>query len=305
MAEELRHRTIATHGIQLHTVEAGPEDGPLVVLLHGFPELWYGWREQIGPLARAGFRVLVPDQRGYNRSDKPKGVSAYSLDRLAGDVVGLIDAAGCDQACLAGHDWGGAVAWWTAITHPKRIAKLAVLNLPHPDVFRWHLWTHPAQLRKSWYIFAFQLPWLPERLLRRNDWARTVRALQKSARPGTFSEADLAVYREAWGQPGAITAMLDWYRAALRARPRQPASTRVRVPTLLLWGAQDDFLGREMAQPSIDRCDGGRLVFLEKATHWLQHEEPEEVNRQLHMHFALPDAPLHSIDASEARTLIE
>jgi pimeloyl-ACP methyl ester carboxylesterase len=284
--ETLSERTIATHGIHLHAFEAGPADGPLLILLHGFPEPAFAWKAQIGPLAAAGFRVLAPDQRGYDRSDKPKGVSAYGLDRLVGDVLGLIAAAGRERAFLAGHDWGGAVAWWTAITHPERVAKLAILNMPHLGVFRKHLRRSPAQLARSSYILAFQVPWLPERLLRRNDWALAVRGLCESARPGTFSAADLARYREAWERPGAMTAMIDYYRAALRSPPKQPLDQRVRVPTLLLWGARDRFLGREMALPSIDRCDDGRLVFLETATHWLQHEEPEEVNRRLLEFFA-------------------
>jgi pimeloyl-ACP methyl ester carboxylesterase len=281
MAEELRHRTIAIHGIHLHAVEAGPADGPLLILLHGFPEPWFAWEAQIGPLSAAGFRVLAPDQRGYDRSDKPRGVSAYGLDRLMGDVLELIAEAGREQAFLAGHDWGGAVAWWTAIRHPERVAKLAILNAPHPTVFRKHLLRSPTQLAKSSYILGFQIPWLPERLLRRSDWALAVRGLRDSARPGTFSDADLARYREAWAQPGAITAMIDYYRAALRAPPEQPLDRRVHVPTLLLWGARDRFLGRELALRSIECCDDGRLVFLEAATHWLQHEEPAEVNRQL------------------------
>ena len=128
----LRHLTLATHGVRLHAVEAGPEDGPLLILLHGFPEFWYGWRRQIGPLAAAGFRVLVPDQRGYNTSDKPRSVAAYGLDELALDVVGLIDATGVEKACVVGHDWGGVVGWWLGVRYPQRIERLALLNIPHP-----------------------------------------------------------------------------------------------------------------------------------------------------------------------------
>jgi len=278
MTIELRHRFVSTNGVRLHLVEAGPEDGRLLILLHGFPELWYGWRRHIEPFAAAGFRVQVPDQRGYNLSDKPAGIASYRLDRLAGDVVGLIDAAGRERACVVGHDWGGAVAWWVGVNHSARLERLALLNIPHPLVMRRHLVHNRAQRRKSWYIFAFQLPWLPEARMRRNDWAYGVRALTATSRPGTFSEADLAVYREAWSQPGALTAMIDWYRAALRKPPPRPASPRVTAPTLLLWGKDDRFLGQEMAQPSIDLCDDGRLVFLE-ASHWVQHEEAGEVQR--------------------------
>jgi pimeloyl-ACP methyl ester carboxylesterase len=280
MAIELRHRTIATNGVRLHAVEAGPPGGRLVILLHGFPELWHGWHRQIEPLAAAGYRVLVPDQRGYNLSDKPRGIGAYRLDRLAGDVVGLIDDAGRERACVVGHDWGGAVAWWAGITSPQRVERLALLNIPHPYVMRRHLLHNRAQRRKSWYIFFFQLPWLPERYLRRRDWAAAVRALTATSRPGTFTAADLALYRQAWSQPGAVTAMIDWYRAGLRRPPPRPASPRVKVPALLIWGAGDRFLGPEMARPSIDLCDDGRLELLD-ASHWVQHEEPGAVTRLL------------------------
>jgi len=277
----LRHRTIATNGIRLHAVEAGPEGGPLVILLHGFPEFWYSWRHQIEPLAAAGFRVLAPDQRGYNLSDKPKPVSAYNLDTLARDIVGVIDDAGAAKAHVVGHDWGGAVAWWLGIRYPERLERLALLNIPHPVVMRRALRKNPTQRKKSWYIFFFQLPVLPERTFRAGGFARGIKALQGTSRPGTFTGADLDLYREAWSRPGAVRSMIHWYRAALRAQPKLPSSLRVPVPTLLLWGTQDRFLGREMARPSIDLCDDGRLEFVEEASHWIQHEEPERVNREL------------------------
>ena len=276
-----RHRTFEIHGVRLHAVEAGPEGGPLVVLLHGFPEFWYGWRKQIEPLAAAGFHVVVPDQRGYNQSDKPRRISAYKIDALALDVVGLIEEAGETRARVVGHDWGGVVAWWLGARHPERIERLAILNVPHPQVMRKTLFTSSEQRKKSSYIFFFQLPGLPERVFSRNGFAYAVNALRSSSRPGTFTDADLDLYREAWSQPGAVRSMIHWYRAALRSQSQAAAPLRVPVPTLLLWGAQDRFLGREMAQPSIDLCDEGRLEFFEDATHWLQHEEPEAVNRRL------------------------
>jgi pimeloyl-ACP methyl ester carboxylesterase len=278
MGVELRHRTIATNGVRLHAVEAGPEDGPLLILLHGFPEFWYGWRRQIEPLAAAGFRVLAPDQRGYNRSDKPRSLSAYRLDALALDVAGLIDDAGRERACVAGHDWGGLVAWWLGIHHSGRVERLAILNVPHPWIMRRTLRKNPEQRRKSAYAVFFQLPWLPERALRKNDWALAVKHLRATSRPGTFTDEDLRLYREAWSQPGAMTAMLNWYRAAARRSPRLGPDLRVNVPTLLLWGARDRALLREMAPPSIGLCDDGRLVTFEEATHWVQHEEPDRVN---------------------------
>jgi epoxide hydrolase 4 len=276
-----RHRTFETRGVRLHAVEAGPEGGPLVVLLHGFPEFWYGWRKQIEPLAAAGFHVVVPDQRGYNQSGKPRRISSYKIDALALDIVGLIDEAGEAKARVVGHDWGGVVAWWLGARHPERIERLAILNVPHPKVMRQTLLTSSGQRRKSWYIFFFQLPGLPERMFSRNGFAHAVEALRSSSRPGTFTDADLDLYREAWSQSGAVRSMIHWYRAALRSQAQATAPLRIPVPTLLLWGAQDRFLGREMAQPSIDLCDEGRLEFFEDATHWLQHEEPEAVNGRL------------------------
>jgi pimeloyl-ACP methyl ester carboxylesterase len=276
-----RHRTIETNGIRLHAVEAGPESGPLVILLHGFPELWYGWRHQIGPLAAAGFHVLAPDQRGYNLSDKPRRVSDYNLDKLALDVVGLIDAVGEEKARVVGHDWGGVVGWWLGVKHADRLERLALLNIPHPRVMRRTLYKSSEQRKKSSYIFFFQVPGLPERGFRRNGFNFAVKALRTTSRPGVFTDADLDVYREAWSQPGAVRSMIHWYRAALRSQPKPPATSRVSVPTLLLWGTKDRFLGQEMAQPSIDLCDDGRLELFTEASHWIQHEEPERVNQRL------------------------
>ncbi len=268
------------NGVRLHVVEAGPRDGPPVVLLHGFPELWYGWRRQIGPLAEAGFRVIVPDQRGYGRSDKPAGVAAYRIETLAADIVGLLDAAGVERASVVGHDWGAVVAWWLALAHPERVSRLAILNVPHPAVMRRHLVSSPRQMARSWYVFFFQLPGLPERFLARDGFANLARAV-RSGRRGTCTDEDLAVYREAWAQPGALTAMVNWYRAALRTGGQRLPRIRVGVETLVLWGARDRFLGREMAGESAALCDRGQLEVFEKATHWLQHDEAEAVNDRL------------------------
>jgi len=278
---QLQHQHLKTNGITLHAVEAGPENGTLVILLHGFPEFWYSWRYQIDALAQAGFRVLAPDQRGYNLSDKPKSVRDYNLDQLAADVVGLIDAAGRDKAFLVWHDWGGSSAWWTAIKYPERVGRLAILNLPHPKVMRQNLLHNRVQRRKSWYMFLFQIPFLPEQRMRKNNWQVGARALQGTSRKGTFSEADMALYREAWSRPDAVTGMFNWYRAALRSRPARVSSSRVTPPTLIIWGAKDKFLGRELAQQSVNLCDNGQIVFIEGASHWVQHEEPAQVNELL------------------------
>jgi len=273
-------RFVRANGIRLHVVEAGPPSGPPVVLLHGFPELWYGWRGQIGPLAEAGFRVIVPDQRGYNLSDKPPGVGAYAVGTLAADVASLLDACGLARASIVGHDWGAVVAWWLALAHPERVSRLGVLNVPHPAVMRRHLMSSPRQMARSWYVFFFQLPGLPERFLARDGFANLARAV-RGGRRGTCTSEDLAVYREAWAQPGALTGMVNWYRAALRSAAQRLPRLRVGVETLVLWGARDRFLGREMAEPSAALCDQGRLELFEQATHWLQHDEKDAVNDRL------------------------
>ncbi len=161
---DLQHTTIFTNGVNLHVVQAGPEDGQLIILLHGFPEFWYGWQAQIDFLAAKGYRVWIPDQRGYNLSDKPQGIDAYNQPVLADDVAGLIEAAGREKCVLIGHDWGAAVAWWTAMKYPEKLEKLVIMNVPHPIVSARTIGKDWEQTRKSWYIFAFQLPWLPEKL---------------------------------------------------------------------------------------------------------------------------------------------
>ncbi|MBN2044154.1 MAG: alpha/beta hydrolase [Anaerolineales bacterium] len=288
LSNGIQHTIITTNGINLHVVQAGDPKGKLVILLHGFPEFWYGWRKQIPRLASAGYRVWVPDQRGYNLSAKPKGLPAYSLNQLAGDVIGLIDAAGVEQALLVGHDWGAAVAWWTAQNYPERISRMVVMNVPHGLVMKKHLRSSLSQLEKSWYMFFFQIPWIPELLIRAQNWKIAARTLVGTSERGAFSKDDIFKYKQAWSQPGAIQALLNWYRALLR-RPARPINgPRIKVPTLLIWGAQDRFLGREMAHPSIEFCDQGKLIFIEEATHWVQHEASERVNQLIVDFFCEP-----------------
>lgn len=271
--------TLEEGGVRLHVVEAGPPDGPLVILLHGFPEFWYGWHRQIGRLAAAGFRVLTPDQRGYGASDKPPGIAPYTADRLAADVLRLADLAGRERFALAGHDWGGVVAWWVALTAPDRVERLVILNAPHPATLQSHARHHPGQWLRSWYVLAFQLPILPERLIRARGFRLAERMLRATSRRGAFDADDLALYREAWARPGAVTAMLNWYRA-LRRRVRPPAG-RVKPPTLILWGDRDRFLDRGLAEAAAAQCDDVRVVHLESASHWLQHEEPARVAQEI------------------------
>jgi pimeloyl-ACP methyl ester carboxylesterase len=278
MIPDLEHHFISTNGIRLHVVQAGPMDGPLVVLLHGFPEFWYGWRFQIPYLSKAGFRVWAPDMRGYNLSDKPETIEAYSIDELAMDIVGLIESSGRENAFVVGHDWGAAVGWWMAMKHSRKVRRMVVLNVPHPNVMASTLQRSPVQMLKSSYILFFQLPWIPEATARLTNWHMVGCAMRISSRSGTFTDSDLDRYRAAWSRPKAYTSMLNWYRAFFRKIHQPPGNRRISVPTRIIWGAEDMFLGQEMARASLELCHSGDLIFIENATHWLQHEEAHRVN---------------------------
>lgn len=272
-------RDVGLPDVTLRVASAGPEDGRLTILLHGFPEFWFGWRHQIAPLAARGLHVVAPDQRGYNLSSKPGPLAAYHLDRLADDVLALADYYGARRFQLVGHDWGGLVAWWLAARDPDRIARLAILNAPHPDVIGPYARRHPSQALRSLYVAAFQLPGLPEAALRAADYAALRRTLTLTSRPGAFTVADLDRYAEAWARPGALTGMLNWYRA-LRLK-RRSGQGPITAPTLVLWGRNDPALASDLATQSLALCRNGRIIGFPEATHWLHHEEPEAVNAAL------------------------
>jgi pimeloyl-ACP methyl ester carboxylesterase len=274
-------RFLAIGDLRLHTILAGPEDGPLALLLHGFPECWYSWRHQIPALARAGYRVAVPDQRGYNLSDKPPGVANYQIDTLTADILALIHALGHQRATLVAHDWGGAAAWRFAIDYPRAVERLVVMNAPHPVTFARALRNDPSQRQKSWYMFAFQLPWLPEALLSLSPPATARLFFRGTAvRRDAFSENDLEVMAAALAQPGALRAMIHWYRAAFRHRPARPARA-IQAPTLLLWAEDDVALGVPLTYDLERWVPDLRTHYIANCGHWVQNEAPGQVNEQL------------------------
>ena len=285
----LEFRVFHVNGIALHVVLAGPANGEPLIFLHGFPEFWFAWRRQIDHFVSSGYRVMIPDQRGYNLSDKPADITSYSIDVLAKDVVGVLHSVSVSKAFVVGHDWGAAVAWFLATQYPDRIRRAAMLNVPHPRIFLRNLITNPAQLRRSWYMLFFQLPWLPEFRLRSRNWAPLVGVLRDTSPPGVFSDSDLEQYKKSWAKQGALTAMLNWYRAAL-FRPWKwalnPEGSRVKVPALLIWGKKDQFAVETMARESLRYCDDGHLEIIETASHWVQHEEPAKVSNLLSQFFA-------------------
>ena len=278
---ELEHSYIETNGICLHVVQAGPKSGIPVILLHGFPEFWYGWRKQIPALVEAGCRVILPDQRGYNLSDKPKSIKNYEVYTLVEDIIGLINALEYEKVNLVGHDWGAVVAWVLASKYPERLHRLSIMNAPHPAVMKRFLQRDLEQIRRSWYVFFFQLPWLPEAGMRADNWRGAERALRGSGKIHTFTKEDIQKYKEAWSQPGAMTAMINWYRAAVFYQPPVPKDPRIKVPTLMMWGMKDFALSHRMARPSMDYVDEGNLIFFPESTHWVQRDAAEEVNHYL------------------------
>ncbi|MBI5531347.1 MAG: alpha/beta hydrolase [Deltaproteobacteria bacterium] len=282
--QELR---LQAHGMSFFALADGPATGPLVLLLHGFPELSRSWRHQLPALASAGYRAVAPDLRGYGESDKR---GPFDLRTLARDVSELIGAIGHERAIVVGHDWGGAVAWATASYHPEVVDRLVAMNCPPPGVLASEILGNPRQLLRSWYIFMFQLPLLPEWVLTR----QSANAVGQALRGGShvrevWSRQETAPYQEAMLKPGAARAALGYYRAIFR-RPlktrRDGRAHRISAPVLIVWGARDRFLGRETVAlnklaPYLAEGNRPELVFLEDAGHFVQNEAPSRVNEEL------------------------
>lgn len=251
----------------------------LALCVHGFPELNFSWRHQMPALSELGWRVWVPNMRGYGASDRPQGVDAYHLDRLMADLAALIDASGAREVLLIAHDWGAIIAWQFAIRRVRPLAGLVIMNVPHPHVFARELKTW-GQLRRSWYIFAFQLPWLPDRLLAANRARRIGGAISRMAvDKSAFPRDVLDVYRNAAARPGAITAMINYYRSMARSGSNRPIGDgRVEAPTLMIWGEEDKALGIGCTRGTDAYCADFTLHRLPGVSHWVQQEAPDQVN---------------------------
>ncbi len=281
---DIGHGYAQVGDVRLHYAECG-EGGRLVVLLHGFPECWYSWRRQLTALGRR-YRVVAPDMRGYNLSDKPGRVEDYRMSRLVDDVTGLVRQLGAREAAVVGHDWGGAVAWAVAQHYPDYVWKLASLQVPPPAVWARNLTLR--QLLRSWYMLFFQVPALPEWWIRRGDFAGLGKMFRSTSRPGTFSDEDIAVYKSALREPGALTAAVNYYRANLRSFfARRPGGEirrheRVRVPTLFVYGERDFAIVPETVRGVADYVDAPYTELrLGRSNHWVQQESPAEVNAAL------------------------
>lgn len=279
-AMEIRHEQLRGDGVDLHVARAG--EGPPVVLLHGFPENWTSWRHQLAPLVEAGFSVLAPDLRGYHLSQRPAAQSAYHLRHLVADVAALIQHTGHPRAHLVGHDWGGIIGWTLAAAHPELLHRLIILNAPHPRIYLQKV-RHPPQMVRSWYVYFFQLPMLPEWALTAGRCALLRQMfIRTPARKGAFSEQHIQGYIEPLSRPGALTAALNYYRANLSLRGVEMAPTTASdVDTLVIWGERDPALGAELLDGLDQLAPGVRIERLADAGHWVQNEAPEEVNRLL------------------------
>ncbi|WP_298813080.1 alpha/beta hydrolase [uncultured Sphingomonas sp.] len=272
-------RKVAANGLTFEVAEAGEGDH-LALCLHGFPELNFSWRYQLPLLAELGYRVWAPNQRGYGGSSRPEGVEQYSADRIVADAAALFDASGATKLTLVAHDWGGAIAWMFAINVARPVDRLVVMNLPHPICFAEAL-KHWPQRRRSWYMAAFQLPWLPEAALTARDAAAIRHAFRGMAvDKSRFPDEVLDVYAAAAQAPGAATAMINWYRAAARHRDRMALSNggRVEVPTLIVWGEEDSALGLETLNGTERFVSDLTIRRLPGVSHWVQQEAPEAVN---------------------------
>ena len=279
--------SLNANGIGFHALADGPADGPLVLCLHGFPELGRSWRHQLPALASAGYRAVAPDLRGYGETELR---GPFDLPTLVGDVAGLVAVLGRERAVVMGHDWGGAVAWSVAARRPSVVERLVVLNCPPPQILARAMVRSPAQLRRSWYVLFFQLPWLPERRMAANAAEVVARALVGgSHRREAWTREEVNAYRAAFARPGRAKAAIDWYRAGFRrsVRPRRGrARATVAAPTLVLWGVEDRFLGRELVtlerlRDAFSEGNVPSVVLIEDAGHFVQNEAPERVNDEL------------------------
>ncbi|HEY0003278.1 MAG TPA: alpha/beta hydrolase [Pyrinomonadaceae bacterium] len=282
----IRHGYAQVGGVRLHYAERG-SGGRLVLLLHGFPECWYSWRHQLMALGES-YRVVAPDMRGYNLSDKPPRVEDYKIEKLVDDVTGLIRHFGQREAAIVGHDWGAGVAWAVALKHPEYVWKLAALQVPPPAAWRANM-TFKQALR-SWYMLFFQLPLIPEWLIGAGDFALLERTFKESvARRGTFTDTDIAVYKEAFRHPYALTCAINYYRANVPAllfkkadATAEPGQGRVRVPTLFIFGERDFAILPETVRGVEQYVDAPYSeVRIKTSGHWVQNEAAQEVNTTL------------------------
>jgi len=287
MTQPIEIQTIAHQHIQLETRVAGPAEGAVVILLHGFPECWHIWQQQLHYLSDKGYRVYAPNLRGYGLSSKPSQLADYELGELVLDIEAIRQHSGVEKIHLVGHDWGGALAWHYAQQFAERTQSLSILNCPHPLAFIQCIKRQPFQLLKSWYMFFFQLPCLPERLLALHDHFFLKTIIQRTS-ASSYSASMMNHLATHWQQAGALTAMINYYRANFRLifskeRPlaKGLSNAKIACPAQILWGEKDTFLCKELAEKSLTFTTNATLITYPNATHWLAVDEPDAINQQL------------------------
>jgi pimeloyl-ACP methyl ester carboxylesterase len=281
---EIRRERVHANGLSFDVATCG-EGGRLALCLHGFPECGYSWRYQLPLLARLGYRAWAPDLRGYGESSRPLGIAEYAIEKLMDDVAGLIDASHARSAILLAHDWGAVIAWYFAMRKLRPLERLVIMNVPHPGVLQRRFW-RSRQLFRSWYVFFFQIPGLPERMLRARNYAAVADAFRGMAVDRRrFPDEVIDVYRKNAAHPGALTAMVNYYRALVRGGgARRQAALGFPVidtPTLMIWGEQDRALGKETTFGTEAFVRDFTIRYLPGVSHWVQQEAPEAVNAML------------------------
>ncbi|KAK6727774.1 hypothetical protein RB195_005449 [Necator americanus] len=275
-------RFIQLKTVRLHYVQTGDDDKPLLLMLHGFPEFWYSWRFQLKYFADR-YRCIALDQRGYNLSDRPPNTEDYCIDLLVNDVREVVEKLGYKKCFLMGHDWGAAIAWRVALTYPELIEKLLILNVPHPSVLPQLMATSSEQRLKSWYIFMFQTPRIPELTVQSHDF-HMLELCFRGKKAGirnkeNFTDEDMKAWKHVFSQEGAISGPINYYRNVGRTSNLKGDQNICKPPTLIIWGDQDQFLVKEGATMSLKYCYNANLKYVEGASHWVMQDEPQKVNK--------------------------
>ena len=284
--KEINHAFVESNDIKLHIVYAGSTKNKMILFLHGFPECWYSWRYQLRYFSKE-YLAVAPDLRGYNLSSKPKEKEKYRIKYLIDDTRSIIKYFNKSKAIIVGHDWGGVIAWWTAIKYPQVIDKLIILNAPHPGIWLNKVKFMPKQLRKSWYIFFFQLNDIPEEYFSYDNFINLRMTMKLTTyRKNQFSEDDINKFIECWRKDGSLKYMIDYYRVNLNPSEFMSFSKyfnfpSIKVPTLIIWGIHDFALEKNLVDGTEKYVENLKIIYIDDSGHWIQQEVPGKVNEEI------------------------
>ncbi|CAO4379733.1 unnamed protein product [Caenorhabditis nigoni] len=275
------HKFVQLKDIRMHYVEEGPEDGDVLLMVHGFPEFWYSWRFQLEHFKHT-HRCIAIDMRGFNSTDRPSGISNYNISYLVDDIRQFIEVLGLKKVTLAAHDWGAMICWRVAMMHQELIDRLIICNVPHPTAFFDVYKISKEQRDKSWYVYFFQSQLIPEIAMRSNKM-KMLEAMFRGKQAGirnsqNFTDEDMLAWKHVFSQPGATTGPLNYYRDLFNAPSISRKLQIVQPKVLILWGDEDNFLDKKGAEFSVQYCRNCRVEFIRGASHWVQQDQPELVN---------------------------